>query len=329
MGCFSWMFADEQNQQNLCTGKRAYIFCPDNSIITEPAYDGVGIFGGKDIYELVADWNRKYLSEHPDFMIPVGSDETYDPNLQIYISQRKKKISECPWYPFYANLSLTPNEVARKWAESANNQAGTEYRLIGIDIACYSSQNAALPFPIKVCKRKTGHTYATLPASESDPYDGARSYKREMPTAMKKTPMTQPEFLSQEDIRVYVQNKRKEISDLYAQKRKFMDETPVVPDGYIADEEKSVRWNREEVTRRNNSRKGKIASYKAKISKCETDIAEKIQEYIKASYNFGSTTAKIIYDAAYEEGHSAGYEEVISCAEKYADFAEQIINTIE
>lgn len=331
MGSFSWLFADEQNTRNLRQGRRAYVLCPDNTIIEEPSYDGVGNFGGHDIYELVANWNREYLSQHPDFVIPNGSMEVYDSILQKYVSPNGIAVSKYPWYQFYANLSLTPEEVVQKWAIQCGAAAGIEYRMIGIDIACYSAQNAALPFPIKICKRKSGNKYDKLPASMTDPNDGFKLYKVAIPTSSITSPALESQRANdfQGDIRAYVRGKLQEISSLYKQQRSFLSEIPILPENHIIDEEKSVRWNREEVVRRNNSRKGKAASYKVKISKCETDIAEKIREYIQTTYKFGPRIAELIYNEAYEDGHAGGYDEVITYAEQYADFAEKLIDAME
>ena len=52
MGCFSWLFADTDNTQNLRTDRAGYIACPDGTFIHEPCYEGYGEFNGQDVYEL-------------------------------------------------------------------------------------------------------------------------------------------------------------------------------------------------------------------------------------------------------------------------------------
>lgn len=78
MGYFSWMFADKANRSRLKIGQPAYVPCPDGTVIFEPAYDGYGHFGGKDIYELVAEWNRDSM-QISDLVLPkresYGEDE--------------------------------------------------------------------------------------------------------------------------------------------------------------------------------------------------------------------------------------------------------------
>lgn len=169
MGCFSWMFADTDNQKRLVMEKPACIICPDNSIIVEREYEGYGVFGGQDIYDLVADWNREYLSQHPEFVVKQhGSVQGDDGKLLPFPD---KRVDEFSWYPLFADLSKTPAEITE---EMQKQEPYWEYRHIGIELACYDDQNAALPFPIKVCL-KPYYKYEDLPASECDPDQGFES----------------------------------------------------------------------------------------------------------------------------------------------------------
>lgn len=147
MGQFSFMYADTDNQKALRVGGEAYVLCPDGTVIHEDCYDGYGRFGGKDIYELVADWNRKYLAEHPEFTISQLPIDQYD------------------WYRFYADISLSREEVASLMHPD-------DYRYIGIEIACYDDMNASLPFPIKICKDEPRKDYGAYPPSKDDPNQG-------------------------------------------------------------------------------------------------------------------------------------------------------------
>lgn len=161
MGCFSWMFADYANLRNLKLGEKGYLCCPDNQYLCAADYDGVGIFGGQDVYDLVADWNRKFLSQNPDFAILKD------------VKEKNKKllpVSQAPWYAAYADLSKTREEVVDFYKQTTG-QTFVEWRYIGIEIACYNEQNAKLRFPIKVTKTcKCG--YDMLPASMSDVTQG-------------------------------------------------------------------------------------------------------------------------------------------------------------
>lgn len=156
MGCFSWTFADCGNLQNLTFGKKGYLYCPDGTTLEEVSYDGYGEFAGHDVYDLVADWNRKFLSEHPEFEI-LGMNQ-----------DKMLPISRAEWYSAYADLSKSREEVVTLAASSLH-----EWRNIGINIACYDWQNKKLPYPIKIAKEK-GYTYQQLPASQSDSEQGSK-----------------------------------------------------------------------------------------------------------------------------------------------------------
>lgn len=68
MGQFSWL--DCKNQSQILIGEKSYVLVPGPfrhafgdkaGHIEEPGYDGYGHFGGHDIYELAAHWNREKL----------------------------------------------------------------------------------------------------------------------------------------------------------------------------------------------------------------------------------------------------------------------------
>lgn len=176
MGCFSWRFADTDNTKRLRIGCRGFLFCPNGNILKASPYDGYGIFDGQDVYDLAADWNRVYLSEHPEFIVAKAGEGT------LYSFGTRKtdmRADECLWYEAYADLTKSREDVIssvkQKMLEMGKGQC-FEYRDIGIDIACLSRQNATLPYPIKICQVKNcGKSYKDLPASDRDPHQGLES----------------------------------------------------------------------------------------------------------------------------------------------------------
>jgi len=61
MGFFSWKTSDtKEDIWNCYTDKcrTVYLYCPDGTIIKEPAYNGYGEFAGNDAYALLAKWNE-------------------------------------------------------------------------------------------------------------------------------------------------------------------------------------------------------------------------------------------------------------------------------
>lgn len=162
MGFYSFMYADTDNEKALKCGRSAYVPQPEGfgEMIYESCYDGYGHFGMRDIYELAASWNREYLSKHPEYVVP------------SYVKEGSGKISDFPWYPFYADLSLSPDELVEKWKESEGRDSSSmEYRWIGIVLSCEDEDNRALPFPVKICSKPCSYEDVKA-ASKSDPLQG-------------------------------------------------------------------------------------------------------------------------------------------------------------
>lgn len=122
----------------------------------------------------------------------------------------------------------------------------------------------------------------------------------------------------------FIEKKRRESHDLWAERAEFVRENPKLPVGTVLDREKSVNWNEQEAARLNRSRQSKRASFQAKINACDKAISEKIIEYVRSEYEFSEAVANIVFDAAYERGHADGYEDVVSYAQEYAEFAERL-----
>ena len=96
----------------------------------------------------------------------------------------------------------------------------------------------------------------------------------------------------------------------------------------VIDEEKSVRWNREEIQRRNKMFLDEVARLQRIRSKAITDAEIKIQKEIISELDnkINSKQAKIIYDAAWSEGHSGGTNDFYIYLERYIDFVDNIFN---
>lgn len=156
MGSFSWYASDTNRAIRSDEPFPVYVLRPDGEPLLEVEYEGYGVFGGQDIYELVADWNRKYLAEHPEFLI-------------AQYNAPPKRVDEFEWYPAYADLSKTRAEVEKELKETKATFSGL-YRSIGIAIACYDFQNFSLPFPIKLVEKPV--PYQAAGASVGDPEQG-------------------------------------------------------------------------------------------------------------------------------------------------------------
>jgi len=100
-----------------------------------------------------------------------------------------------------------------------------------------------------------------------------------------------------------------------------------VKDGYIFDEDKSVKWNREEVERKNIEVDKTIKAYKKLSSMGAEDFQTDVVEYLVNSFDIkdNKQIAEKIFSKAYEDGHSNGYYEVFSQATDIGSFVEDIL----
>ena len=151
MGQFSWLDCVTGEQIIDDKIKDVYVLVPKEfrkkygKRIKEYCYDGYGNFGGYDIYDLVADWNREYISKHPEH-------ETID-----------SIVCDKEWYDEYTDLSKSREEVEEELNE--------EWREIGIDLACYDEDNAKLKYPIKITYNADA-VYEECEPSLGDPNQG-------------------------------------------------------------------------------------------------------------------------------------------------------------
>lgn len=159
MGYFTWTLANKKvtttkygdyyNKCKLQYGGYGCVMCPDGSVIEEKNYEGYGIFDGKDIYELVVDWNKQHLveiiaeSEHP-----IG---IYRDLAEAYINGGTEAAQKTIDHAV-AN-GAAPRFLLTDWK-----------RCLGVEIACTNNPN--IPFPIKITDTPTPKlSYDQLPAS--------------------------------------------------------------------------------------------------------------------------------------------------------------------
>lgn len=172
MGQFSWLDCKTGEQILDDVERDVYVLVPrefGGGHIKETFYDGYGDFGGYDIFDLVADWNREYLSQNPDFEMQYAKKrdkyvKEYQKTHPDYIEDINLKVSDYKWYEDYANPDKTREEIGK-------NLSWGKYRCVGIDIACYDEDNEALPYPIKITHDKNA-VYEWCPPSPSDPNQG-------------------------------------------------------------------------------------------------------------------------------------------------------------
>lgn len=163
MGFFTWTLAnrkpvllkngDYAARCKLRYGGYGAVVCPDGTLIQEPTYEGYGVFDGKDVYELVLDWNRDYLKDilrRPEFTRPDADDTVIKTIIGAYASDDPVALRDA-----VDTATKTAKYLATDWKRCA-----------GIHIAC-GRQNAMLPYPIKIVDRPVRTPYEKLRPSES------------------------------------------------------------------------------------------------------------------------------------------------------------------
>lgn len=113
---------------------------------------------------------------------------------------------------------------------------------------------------------------------------------------------------------------------VYSPKAKF-PKTIKYQDDYIIDENKSVKWNREEVEKLNKDRTVKLKEYRLAQSKSENRFIKDLELYI-INNGFNEKQANLIAQRAWDEGHSGGLHEVLVEAEDLIEFAVEIVDLI-
>lgn len=148
MGQFSWLDCVTGEQIVDDERRDVFVLVPQEyggGHILEKCYDGYGHFGGVDIYDLVVDWNTKYLA----------------PVLE------QKDSWNCDW------LRDAYLEDFRRLAKGEPAREHVEKRVLGIALACYDNDNARLRYPIKITHDPEA-VYEACGISKGDPNQGWR-----------------------------------------------------------------------------------------------------------------------------------------------------------
>ena len=116
---------------------------------------------------------------------------------------------------------------------------------------------------------------------------------------------------------------------------KTIRDYPLYKENYIFDENKSVKWNKDEVIKRNKLRDEEIRKCRAirKQALCNVEnniihcIAVELIErnIIKADISTAVEKAIKIFNFAWDKGHSYGIYEVCTYIDEMVDFIEDIV----
>lgn len=147
MGQFSWIYSDTNKQVVDDKEADTYLLVPKafqhkyGKAIHEGCYDGYGNFGGYDVYDLIAEWNKDCI---PEII---------------------RRIGKGTW-----RCGVSGKDVCNLEAYYHGDEIDCELRWLGIIMACYDEDNFALEYPIKITSKPM--EYEQADASRSDPNQG-------------------------------------------------------------------------------------------------------------------------------------------------------------
>lgn len=95
---------------------------------------------------------------------------------------------------------------------------------------------------------------------------------------------------------------------------------------YIFDENKSVRWNREEAVRRNKEYTEKMAEYRHSCAEKSKEFSADITAFVAAETGLTKEKAAKVAAKAYADKHSDGYRDVLSEAYELAGLLSEILS---
>lgn len=93
----------------------------------------------------------------------------------------------------------------------------------------------------------------------------------------------------------------------------------------IINEDKSVRWNREQIEKINNESHKARKEYRNSIYEGELNFKKDVASYLKNG-SLNKERADAIVERAWMEAHSEGFLSVLYTADELADFVMEIIN---
>lgn len=195
MGVYSWLDCITKKPVKCGKAVNVYVLIPaefGGGTIKETCYNGYGDFGGCDIYELVAEWNRdkitdKIIDKLESLEKPQRENfcglwffEAEEMQKEGKTAEEIKEADEAARDEHYTRALNRYNYEIQMLNDFRNGleddemiaKYGEDYlREIGINLACYDKDNKHLAYPIKIT-HDAGAIYEDCKPSKRDPNQG-------------------------------------------------------------------------------------------------------------------------------------------------------------
>ena len=101
-----------------------------------------------------------------------------------------------------------------------------------------------------------------------------------------------------------------------------------VPLNFVFDEDKSVKWNKEQAQKNNDDYDNEVKRLKQEKIKRRDEIYAEIYKTIQEEVGFGISEKKAakIWEYAYDKGHSAGWREIIIHLEEIEELVKSVLD---
>ena len=100
-------------------------------------------------------------------------------------------------------------------------------------------------------------------------------------------------------------------------------------DSHIFDENQTVKWNREKVLSENQRIRNAKEAYRDEENRKNQQFRDDLLSVLQEEYGLSPACAAVVFSKAEDDGHWAGFHEVVSQAQILADFAVDILKTKE
>ena len=101
-----------------------------------------------------------------------------------------------------------------------------------------------------------------------------------------------------------------------------------LPNGWITDENQSVKWNRDQVELNNQNYQKAVAELNTKKNKARDSVYEEIYEKIQdeVGHNLSRNSAIKIWSRAYDKGHGFGFHNIKCYLDELIDLVSEILD---